>query len=123
MYLVFSLPTLLAARLLHGFGAGGFSHLIPVMLYEISPPRLRGRIGFFFQITVELGILLASLLGFSLPSNVHNVNSEEWLWRAIIFCPICIGVIMLLLFSTIYRFDTPAVYLKDLNIPKARKAL
>lgn len=107
-----SLPTLISARILHGFGAGGFSHLIPIMLYEISPPSMRGRTAFFFQVTVNFGIMLASLFGFGLPANIKNVELDEWMWRVIIICPICIGALMLTIFATIYRMDTPVVYLK-----------
>lgn len=36
--LVINLPTLMVGRFIHGFGAGGFSNLIPIMINEVSPP-------------------------------------------------------------------------------------
>ena len=120
LYLVMSLPTLIAARILHGFGAGGFSHLVPIMVYEISPPAMRVGTGYLFQVTVNFGIMLASLFAFGLPSNIESVYLDEWMWRVIIICPICVGGFMLVIFATIYRMDTPVVYLKEDNLQKAR---
>ena len=50
---------LIIARIIGGVGIGMASVLGPMYISELSPPRLRGRLVTFYQLSIVLGILLA----------------------------------------------------------------
>lgn len=52
---------LIAARLLGGLGIGMASVLAPMFISEFAPPRWRGRLVAFYQLSIVLGILAAYL--------------------------------------------------------------
>ena len=113
----------MVGRFIQGFGAGGFSNLVPIMINEVSPPEIRGRTGVLIQIIINFGIFVAALFGLGLPHNAQDVGRNDLIWRIMTGLPIAIGIIMILLFVTVYRYDTPYIYLKSDNREAARKAL
>ena len=121
--LIVNLPLLFVGRFIHGFGAGGFSNLIPIMINEISPPPIRGRTGVLVQIIINFGVSAAAIIGIGLPSNALKVKESDILWRIMTGVPCAVGLLMILLFITVYRRDTPAVYLKEGDRKSAREAL
>ncbi len=68
------LTTLLAGRLLVGFGIGGASMLTPLYLAEIAPAKQRGALVSFNQLAVTLGILGSYLVGYALAAD------GAWRW-------------------------------------------
>lgn len=65
-----SFTFLIVARLVGGFGVGMASVLSPLYISEFSPPRIRGGLVAFYQLSIVIGILLAyfsnsMLLGYS----------------------------------------------------------
>ncbi len=65
-----SFTFLVVARLVGGIGVGMASVLSPLYISEFSPPRIRGRLVAFYQLSIVIGILLAyfsnsQLLSFS----------------------------------------------------------
>jgi len=50
---------LIIARLIGGIGVGIASVLAPLYISELSPPRIRGRLVAFYQLSIVIGILLA----------------------------------------------------------------
>jgi len=58
-----SYPMLLVGRLVTGFAAGVATVSTPMYIAEISPRRLRGFLGSFYQLSCTLGILLSYSLG------------------------------------------------------------
>uniref|UniRef100_A0A7S4KNP7 Major facilitator superfamily (MFS) profile domain-containing protein n=1 Tax=Guillardia theta TaxID=55529 RepID=A0A7S4KNP7_GUITH len=58
-----SYPMLLLGRLVTGFAAGVATVATPMYIAEISPRRLRGFLGSFYQLSCTLGILLSYSLG------------------------------------------------------------
>jgi MFS transporter, SP family, arabinose:H+ symporter len=52
---------LVLARLVGGVGVGMASVLAPLYISEFAPPRHRGRLGAFYQLSIVVGILLAYL--------------------------------------------------------------
>lgn len=66
-----------AGRFITGLGAGTAIVVVPLYLNEISPPNLRGMLGFMNQFSINIGILLAQFLGLAY-SNFSQ-------WRYILF--------------------------------------
>lgn len=66
-----------AGRFIAGLGAGSAIVVVPLYLNEISPPDLRGMLGFMNQFSINIGILLAQFLGLAYS------NFEQW--RYILF--------------------------------------
>lgn len=109
--LIVNLPLLMVGRFIQGLGGGGFSNLVPMMINEISPPSERGKTGTLVQITINVAFFTSTGLGLALPKDVKDVNASDLLWRIITGVPILIGALMLILFLTVYRYDTPIKYL------------
>ncbi|MBN2579021.1 MAG: sugar porter family MFS transporter [Pirellulales bacterium] len=59
---------LIAARILGGLGVGMASVLAPMFISEFAPPRWRGRLVAFYQLSIVLGILGAYLSNYLLLS-------------------------------------------------------
>lgn len=56
-----TVDVLIAARMIGGLGIGMASVLSPLYISEFAPPRWRGRLVAFYQLSIVLGILLAYL--------------------------------------------------------------
>ena len=63
-------------RILSGVGAGAAIVVVPIYISEIAPPKEKGLFGAFTQIMINMGILIAQLLGYFL--------SRGNLWRIIL---------------------------------------
>ena len=57
-------PMLLVGRIVLGLGCGFVNQSVPTFLSEISPPEHRGVLQTFFQIFVNLGILIAGIVNY-----------------------------------------------------------
>lgn len=66
----------IAARFCAGIGVGMASMLSPMYIAEISPAHLRGRMVAINQLTIVLGILVTSLVNYSL----RNSGENAWRW-------------------------------------------
>ena len=77
-----------AGRFLSGIGAGAAVVVVPIYISEIAPPKEKGFFGSFTQIMVNVGILIAQLLGLFL--------SRGQMWRIILAAGGGIGVAQLL---------------------------
>lgn len=58
-----SFEVLFAGRFLDGLAAGGVFVLVPLYVSEISEDRVRGILGSFFMISINLGTLMMFLFG------------------------------------------------------------
>lgn len=76
-------------RFLCGLGAGFSIVIVPLYLNEISPVHLRGRLGFTSQFAINIGILLAQVLGIMLSDYDH--------WRYIFLFGAILGAINVIL--------------------------
>ena len=74
-----SLPSLIAFRVIGGLGIGGSSVLGPMYIAEIAPTAWRGRLVGFFQVNVVVGILLAYISN-ALLGTLH-LGPAEWRWQ------------------------------------------
>lgn len=83
LFLVTSVATGLAptfavfvvARFVGGVAVGGVSVLSPLYVAEVSPPRVRGRMGATYQMSITTGILASYCINYFLR------NQGDWNWR------------------------------------------
>lgn len=71
-----SIAIMCAGRLISGIGAGTAVVVVPIYISEIAPPKEKGLFGALTQIMINVGILVAQLLGYFL--------SKGNLWRIIL---------------------------------------
>jgi MFS family permease len=71
-----SFSVLAAGRLLSGVGAGAATVVVPIYISEIAPPGQKGFFGTFTQVMINVGILIAQVMGLFL--------SRGQLWRIIL---------------------------------------
>ena len=74
-----SLPSLIAFRVIGGLGIGGSSVLGPMYIAELAPTKWRGRLVGFFQVNIVVGILLAYISN-ALLGTLH-LGAAEWRWQ------------------------------------------
>ncbi len=72
---------LIFARLLQGFSAGGEFGSGSTFLVETGRSDRRGFSGSFQHAAVNAGVLVASLIGFALTSQLSSVEMAAWGWR------------------------------------------
>ncbi|MGB2960194.1 MAG: sugar porter family MFS transporter [Bacteroidota bacterium] len=80
-----SFGMLIPARIIGGIGVGMASVLAPMYISEFAPPRLRGRLVAFYQLSIVVGILVAyfsnwSLLGFAESNGAAFGGSDILHW-------------------------------------------
>jgi sugar porter (SP) family MFS transporter len=80
--------TLVAARMLGGFGVGAALIIAPMYIAEIAPPEMRGRMVSFNQLNIVIGISAAYFsnylilsLGNSDLAWAETLRLGEWTWR------------------------------------------
>lgn len=57
--------TLALARVLLGFAVGGATQTVPMYIAELAPARIRGQLVLCFQLSIGIGIVIATLVGAS----------------------------------------------------------
>ena len=83
----YNINLMIFGRFLSGIGAGASTVVCPLYVAEVSPPDKRGLFGAFTQVMINMGILLAQLLGYFL--------SHDNMWRVILASAALIGVLEL----------------------------
>jgi sugar porter (SP) family MFS transporter len=80
--------TLVAARMLGGFGVGAALIIAPMYIAEISAPEIRGRMVSFNQLNIVVGISAAYFsnylilhFGQSDLAWAHSLHLDDWNWR------------------------------------------
>jgi sugar porter (SP) family MFS transporter len=80
--------TLVAARMLGGFGVGAALIIAPMYIAEIAPPDIRGRMVSFNQLNIVIGISVAYFSNYLILSLGHSdlawaqaLRFEDWNWR------------------------------------------
>lgn len=83
--LAFSIWDLIVWRVIGGVAIGSASVIAPAYIGEISPARLRGRLGSLQQLAIVLGIFAALLSDYALADAAGGAGKELWLgldaWR------------------------------------------
>ena len=80
-------------RVVSGLGAGATLVVVPIYISEVAPPKEKGLFGALTQIMVNMGIVIAQVLGYFL--------SRDSLWRIILAVGGGIGVFQLLTLSLV----------------------
>jgi sugar porter (SP) family MFS transporter len=80
--------TLVAARMLGGFGVGAALIIAPMYIAEIAPPKLRGRMVSFNQLNIVIGISVAFFSNYLILnlaqsdlSWTQTLGMDVWTWR------------------------------------------
>lgn len=84
-----NIPVFVFGRIFSGLGAGAAIVVAPIYIAEIAPPSKKGLFGAFTQVMINMGILIAQLLGCFL--------SHDSAWRFILATAGFIGIAQLLL--------------------------
>lgn len=101
-------------RFVEGLGAGAAIVIVPLYLSEIGPAHLRGMLGFMSQVSINIGILLAQILGI-----FFSTYSK---WRLILFFGAVIGAAYATLLILFIQ-ETPVWLASSGQIGSARKTL
>ncbi|KAF2103072.1 vacuolar protein sorting-associated protein 73 [Rhizodiscina lignyota] len=100
-------------RFISGLGAGAAVVVVPIYVSEVAPPAERGFFGSFTQIMVNVGILIAQLLGFFL--------SHGQFWRIVLGAGGAIGAVQTV--GLLFACESPK-WMADRGHPgKAKKTL
>lgn len=82
-----NIGVIILGRFLSGVGAGAAIVVVPIYISEVAPPKEKGLFGALTQVMINLGILIAQLLGYFL--------SKGNLWRIILASAGGIGLIQI----------------------------
>ncbi|MBJ8344146.1 sugar porter family MFS transporter [Antrihabitans sp. YC2-6] len=112
-------------RVIGGAGVGIASVIAPAYIAEISPARIRGRLGSLQQLAIVSGIFLSLLIDFLLAQAAGGSKEELWLgleaWRWMFIVMAVPAVAYGLLALTIP--ESPRYLVARHKIPEARKVL
>ena len=97
---------MILGRFLSGIGAGASTVICPLYVAEVSPPGMRGLFGASTQVMINVGILLAQLLGYFF--------SHDHLWRIILATAALIGALEL---AGLYFVPESPVWLEENAYP------
>ena len=76
--LSFSFEALLAARIATGIGVGCGFVVSPVLITEITPPKIRGKMTAFMDIAINTGIVLGYIVGYLIANSELPTDGDMW---------------------------------------------
>lgn len=83
--LVWDIWSLTVFRFIGGFAVGAASVIAPAYIAEVSPARIRGRLGSLQQMAIVVGIFISLLSNYALAQAAGGAANELWLgleaWR------------------------------------------
>lgn len=88
-----SIGLLAFGRVVSGVAAGSAVVVVPIYISEVAPPKEKGLFGALTQIMVNMGIVIAQVLGYFL--------SKDSLWRIILAVAGGIGLLQLLALTVV----------------------
>ena len=112
-------------RVIGGAGVGIASVIAPAYIAEVSPARIRGRLGSLQQLAIVTGIFLSLLIDFLLAKAAGGAREDLWLgleaWRWMFIVMAVPAVAYGVLSLTIP--ESPRFLVAKQRIPEARKVL
>ncbi|BDD82642.1 putative sugar transporter [Tsukamurella pulmonis] len=116
---------LILFRVIGGVGVGVASVIAPAYIAEVSPARIRGRLGSLQQLAIVLGIFLSLLIDWLLASLAGGASNDLWLgmeaWRWM-FLVMAIPAVVYGVASTLIP-ESPRYLVSRHRIPEARRVL
>lgn len=110
--LAVNIALLCLGRFVSGIGAGAAVVVVPIYISEIAPPKEKGLFGAFTQVMINLGILVAQLLGYFF--------SRDNMWRVILGAAGVIGTVQL--FGLLFVPESPK-WLAEHHSPDRARAI
>lgn len=110
--LAVNIALLCLGRFVSGIGAGAAVVVVPIYISEIAPPKQKGLFGAFTQVMINLGILVAQLLGYFF--------SRDNMWRVILGIAGVIGTVQL--FGLLFVPESPK-WLAEHHSPDRARAI
>ncbi|MDP0397351.1 sugar porter family MFS transporter [Tsukamurella strandjordii] len=121
----YDLWVLIFFRIVGGIGVGVASVIAPAYIAEVSPARIRGRLGSLQQMAIVLGIFLSLLIDWLLASLAGGASNDLWFgleaWRWM-FLVMAVPAIVYGAASTMIP-ESPRYLVSQHRIPEARKVL
>jgi SP family sugar:H+ symporter-like MFS transporter len=112
-------------RVIGGLGVGVASVIAPAYIAEVSPARIRGRLGSLQQLAIVTGIFISLLVDYVLANSAGTSKDVLWLgleaWRWMFIAMLVPAVTYGLLSLTIP--ESPRYLVAKHRIPEARKVL
>ncbi len=120
-----NLGLLIVFRVIGGLGVGIASVIAPAYIAEVSPPRIRGRLGSLQQLAIVSGIFLSLAIDYALATAAGGSSETLWLgleaWRWMFIAMVVPSLVYGLLALTIP--ESPRYLIARHRIPEARKIL
>jgi len=117
-------PSFIIGRFLVGFVVGAFSTVVPLYIKEFIPMNMVGKGGMIYFALFCLGLLSGFCLGLKIPREYNSIDVEDSWWRLMMLFPSIFGIINVLLFYFVYKFDTPMFLVIQKNdTPSAKISL
>lgn len=117
--------TLIVFRVIGGVGVGVASVIAPAYIAEVSPPRIRGRLGSLQQLAIVTGIFLSLAIDYALATAAGGSSETLWLgleaWRWMFIAMVIPSIVYGVLALTIP--ESPRYLIARHRIPEARKIL
>lgn len=120
-----NLELLIVGRVIGGFGVGMASVIAPAYIAEISPARIRGRLGSLQQLAIVTGIFISLLVDFLLATwaggseKVFWGGLEAWRWM---FLAMAVPAVIYGVFSYTIP-ESPRFLIGNERLPEARAIL
>lgn len=109
-----NVSTLIAGRLLFGFGIGFSNQSTPLYLSEVAPPKWRGAFNTGFHLFIGIGNVVATLVN-------YYTSPYEWGWRVSLGFAMVPAFIMTT--GVLFIPDSPTSLVERGKIVEAREAL
>lgn len=104
------------------FENSGFNFLIcPIYIKEFVPMDWVGTCISIYSNSVNIGVMMAYLVGFSLSEDVKK--NVPYIWRLNLAFPVVFIILRSLLILFIYKIDTPCFYLERKDEETAKLAM
>jgi SP family sugar:H+ symporter-like MFS transporter len=117
--------TLIVFRVIGGIGVGVASVIAPAYIAEVSPPRIRGRLGSLQQLAIVSGIFFSLAIDYGLATAAGGSSEVLWLgleaWRWMFIAMVIPSLVYGLLALTIP--ESPRYLIARHRVPEARKIL
>ncbi|CAK91340.1 unnamed protein product (macronuclear) [Paramecium tetraurelia] len=113
-----NLATLLIGRLVIGYAVGMNSSLVPQYIKEFSPESLSGPFGAMFQMTINIGCLVALIMGMFFNADGESLDY----FRFVVVFPMIICALRIFFLAFAFQDNPPSYYIYR-NQYKAAKAV